>query len=116
VKLFLSQSMLESWAAADQADLRDGHLWMAQNDQTYPLTPAVHFRSLASGSDERKLLSKVKTEDQLKALGAEHLMDSVLLGDTAYEVTNGYVALIGAVPPKAGDSELLAKFLLEKLT
>jgi hypothetical protein len=89
----------------------------------YPVTPAVHILQVVSGEDTQGLVTKVKTEDQLKTLGAEQMADSVLLGDTAYEVVPGYLAEV-PVPPSDAPSEdgkpgsetdLLAAFLLNKM-
>ena len=76
-----------------------------------------------SGEDTHKLVAKVKTEEQLKTLGAEQMADSVLLGDTAYEVVPGYLAEVPVSPSDAASAEgkpgsetdLLAAFLLNKM-
>lgn len=125
VKLFLPQATLEEWAAAEKADLQEGKLELAGAQASFPVVTAVHFHKLLSGSDDQKLLHKVKTGDQLKALGAEQMADSVLLGETAYEVTEGYLAEVQAAavsepapaPRRAGnETDLLAAFLLDKLS
>jgi hypothetical protein len=115
-KLFLPQSLLEEWALAEKADLRDSALFVPAEDKAYPMEGAVHFRSLASGEDEKKLLSKVKTHVQLTELAGEHMMGSVLLGDTAYEVDDGYLVTVPDAPAGAAsqDADLLAAFLLQK--
>ncbi|HEY8211026.1 MAG TPA: hypothetical protein VIG99_26265 [Myxococcaceae bacterium] len=120
-RLFVPQSKLEEWALEDKADIRDGKLALPTEKASFAVLPAVHFTKLVSGTDDKKLLRKVKTEDELHRLGAEHLADSVLLGDTAYEVTGGYVT---EVPRAAGtgkkgvtpEAEALAAFLLDKLS
>lgn len=105
----------------EKADLRDGKLVVAETQAHYMVTPACHVRKLVTGADDAKLLSKVKTEDQLKALGAEQLADSLLLGETAYEVTPGYIAEVPLTAGKPADkkthpeSDMLAAFLLDKL-
>ncbi|MHB8878371.1 MAG: hypothetical protein ACYC8T_32145, partial [Myxococcaceae bacterium] len=79
-------------------------------------------RTLVTGADDHKLLSKVKTDEQLHALGAEHMSDSVLIGETAYEVTQGFITEVAPPPPgKAAkpaspDADLLAAFLLDKMS
>lgn len=116
-KLFLPHSLLEEWALSEQADLRDDALFVPGERQSYPLVGAVHFRALATGEDHQQLLSKVKTHAQLAELSAEHMMGSVLLGETAYEVDDGYVVAVpeAAQQPKASDdADLLAAFLLQK--
>lgn len=120
-KLFLPQATLEEWALDDKADVKDGKLTIPGENATYPVAAAVHFLKVVSGSDDSKLVQKVKSLDHLQKLGAEHLADSVLLGETAYEVVPGYVTEV-PVPqaPKPEkkvnpEADLLAAFLLNKL-
>ena len=115
-KLFLPQNLLEEWALSEKADLREGSLFVPAENATFPLEGAVHFTSLASGDDDQKLLSKVKTHAQLAELSGEHMMGSVLLGETAYEVEDGFVVQVpdAAVASHSQDTDLLAAFLLQK--
>jgi hypothetical protein len=123
IRLFLPQAQLEEWALDDKADIKDGVLVVAGEEGVYPVTPAVHLVQVVSGEDSQGLISKVKTEEQLKSLGAEQMADSVLLGETAYEVVPGYVAEVPLSPSDAGSGEgksgseadLLAAFLLNKM-
>ena len=123
MRLFLPQAQLEEWALEDKADVKDGVLVVTGEEGVYPVTPAVHIVQLVTGEDANGLVTKVKTEDQLKSLGAEQMADSVLLGDTAYEVVPGYVAEVSLSPSdassadgKAGsEADLLAAFLLNKM-
>lgn len=124
-KLFLPQSTLEDWALNDKADLRDGKLLVNGERTPYHVTPAVHFARLVSGNDEKKLVSKVKTLEQLQELGVEQMMDSAILGESAYEITSGYIAEVPLAQPRADgagkqskvspESDLLASYLLDKL-
>ncbi|NPC68515.1 hypothetical protein D7Y27_05635 [Corallococcus sp. AB004] len=118
-KLFLSQAQLEEWALEDKADLREGRLVVAaEGGSTWPLTPAVHVVQLVSGEDTHQLVSRVKTEEQLGRLGAEQMADSILVGDSAYEVVPGYVAEVGAPASERkpnSETDLLAAFILNKM-
>lgn len=123
VRLFLPQNKLEEWALEDKADLKEGKLVVAGEKTQYQVTPAVHFIKIVAGADERKLVAKVKTEEQLAQLGAEHLSDSVVLGESAYEVVPGYVAEVPAPAAGKGDkkqsnpeADLLAAFILNKMS
>lgn len=124
LRLFLPQSTLEEWALADKADLRDGKLVVQGEGGAWPVESAVHFVKLVAGNDVQKLVSRVKTDAQLAQLGCERLEDSVVLGDSAYEVVPGYVAQIAAPAaaknsdPRQGSSEadLLAAFILDKMS
>lgn len=129
-KLFLPQAQLEEWALSDRADVHGDRLGVAGESTTYSCTEAVHFIQLVSGADDQGLMLKVKTLPQLDALHAEHMMTSVLFGDTAYEVVQGYVVearaeeVLAAAPPPVHDAadpsgrqetDLLAAFLLNKM-
>ncbi|QRN94285.1 hypothetical protein JRI60_34845 [Archangium violaceum] len=123
MRLFLPQTQLEEWALEDKADVKDGVLVVTGEEGVYPVVPAVHIVQLVTGEDANGLVSKVKTEEQLERLGAEQMADSVLLGDTAYEVVPGYVAEVPIPPSDASSAEgrsgseadLLAAFLLNKM-
>ena len=121
MKLFLPQTQLEEWALGDKADLKDGKLVvMAEGGATFPAVPAVHFVQLVSGEDTHKLVAKVKTEAQLQSLGAEQMADSVILGESAYEVVPGYLTEVATIPRPAdkkpsNETDLLAAFILNKM-
>ena len=121
LRLFLPEATLEEWAAEGRADLKDGKLFIDSSAAPFGVAPAVHFLRLVSGADTKQLLSKVKTSAQLEQMGAEQMSDSVIVGEDAYQVVPGYVAEVPAgsaareakEPP---DADLLAAFLLDKMT
>lgn len=125
-RLFLPQTTLEEWALDDKADLKDGKLVVTGDKASWPVRPAVHFVKLVSGKDDRELLEKVKTDEQLASLGADHFADSVVLGESAYEVVPGYVAEVEVAQTPAGkgdpkkqsnpEADLLAAFILNKMS
>lgn len=125
MKLFLPQKTLEEWSMSEKADLQDGKLVVKEGGaSTHPATPAVHFVKLVSGDDTNSLVGRVKTQAQIQALGAEHFADSVLLGETAYEVAEGYLTEVQSATPAKADpkkkaanpeADLLAAFILDKL-
>jgi hypothetical protein len=122
-RLFLPQATLEQWVLDDKADLRDGKLVVHSETSACPVEPAVHFLKLVAGVDDNKLVSRVKTEAQLAQLGAERFEDSVVLGESAYEVVPGYVADVAAPAskndkrqPNSPETDLLAAFILDKMS
>ena len=141
-RLFVSQELLDQWAVDGKIELSGSQLKILSEDRTFALTPGVRFLTLAAGEDRPALLGKVKSEEQLAAIGAELYMSSVLLGEDAYDVQGGFLADVagglerqppeassevakataGAAPPGASDAReskdersLLAQFLLENL-
>ncbi len=121
IKLFLPEKTLEEWTISEKADIKDGRLVVTETQENYPVEPAVRFTSLVTGDDGKKLLKKVKTSRQLGELGAEHMSDSVILGDDAYDVIPGYLTEVPSPAAPAAkkkpqaETDLLAQFLLNKL-
>lgn len=110
---------------SEKADLQDGKLVVKEGGaSSHAAAPAVHFIKLVSGEDTHSLVGRVKTQTQIQQLGGEHMADSVIIGDSAYEVAEGYVTEVQApAPPKADpkkkaanpEADLLAAFILDKL-
>ncbi len=120
MKLFLPQGTLEEWALAEKADVREDRLALAGETGSYPVRPALHVATLVSGPDEHELLGRVKTVEQLQALGAEQLSDSVISGESAYDVVSGYLVELPDLPApvpvdREGAEDLLARYLLDKM-
>lgn len=94
------------------------------------LKSAVLFKEEVTGAgDLHDLVSRVKELDQIRELGAEHSANSVIVGDHAYDVVDGFVGeplreqyrgsdLASAARAATGehravsDAELLAKLFL----
>ncbi len=90
--VFLTNIMLQQWTDEGKVRLDDTTLTLVAERRTVKLTPAVRFtRLIDGGEDPHKLIGKVKTKEQLVELGAEHYMDSVILGDVGYTVLEGFM-------------------------
>lgn len=138
--LFIAQNVLDKWADSGRVELKGQILTLVREKKSFQLTSAVRFLKLEAGEDRARLLNKVKTLDALKRMGAEHYLESVLLGEAAYKVQQGFLAeanalrrAVGVKPPArqtvgggksaaqkqqgaaAGEQDLLAQFLLENL-
>lgn len=101
---------------------------MKPENQRFRLKSAVRFsEELGGAGDTAKLIGKVKDLEQIASFGGEHQADSVLLGDAAYQVVEGFVGEpeggIGPAQAAArssgrpdadadGDVDLLAKLFL----
>jgi hypothetical protein len=102
------------------------------------LDQAIYFaEDVGDGTDQHKLVGRVKNVAALEGMGAEHYMDSVLIGDSAYQVVTGFAGspesrdaeqtqnkssdITGAIASQTGDEtdvddrELLARFLIDNL-
>ncbi|MFZ9888612.1 MAG: hypothetical protein ACO3JL_14025 [Myxococcota bacterium] len=106
--VFIAQGTLQQWADAGKVRLEDTTLFLLKEQRQVLLRPAVRFTRLTVGEEDlHGLLGKVKSVEQLRELGAEHYLDSVLVDDLAYEVVEGYLgdlqggAPVPGVPPAA---------------
>jgi hypothetical protein len=93
VKLFIPQETVDAWLSTERVNLDKEMLQLLGSGVVLRLVPGCYFTTVQAGSDEPfKLLGKVKTKAAVTALGAEMYMNSVILGETAYEVEVGFVA------------------------
>ncbi|MBM4281011.1 MAG: hypothetical protein FJ137_09715 [Deltaproteobacteria bacterium] len=100
--VFLTPMMLQRWTEGGRAALDDATLTLVAERRTVALIPAVRFTRMVDGGDDpHGLLGKVKTADQIAALGAEHYMDSVILGDVGYSVLEGFCGVLSPAPAAA---------------
>jgi hypothetical protein len=91
-RVFVSQGTLDKWLSEEQVEVDGDILTLKPDGQRFSLKTAVHFVEEVTGEgDPAGLLQKVKDVEQLAELGAEHYADSVILGDDAYQVVEGFV-------------------------
>jgi len=99
--LFVSQALLDTWAEQGRIDLVGNVMSLLVGEgkgRSYALEPAVRFLHVAGGdADPNQLLARVKPLAQLREMGAEAVADSVVLGDVAYEVEQGFLVEAAAV-------------------
>ena len=98
--VFIAQSTLTEWSDAGKIRVEDTTLVLIREQRTVDLIPAVRFTALEFGDeDPNKLLGKVKTSAQLKEMGAEHMAESVIYGEMAYKVVEGFMGDLAAQKP-----------------
>lgn len=144
--LFVSQALLDAWASQGRIDVDGSSIALRgveAQGRRYALEPAVRFLRVAGGGDDPGgLVARVKTLVQVRELGGEPMADSVVMGETAYEVEPGFLAEASAVeaasraapaappaPPTGSnrglprdleerrqEAEALARFLLDNLS
>lgn len=109
-RVFVSQETLDRWLSEERV-LVDGEVMTLIPDRRrFTLTTAVHFLTeVAEGGDEPALVGKVKSVGDVQALGGDLCSGSVIVGDNAYEVVEGFLgAPIGEVVPAANSDSLPA--------
>ncbi len=103
--LFVSQNMLDSWTEQGKIDFVGNVMTLLSGDgkgRSYALEPAVKFVTVEGGeADPHQLLRKVKSDAQLRELGADHIDASVIYKDTAYQVEPGFLAEVSVLQAAA---------------
>ena len=139
--------MLDSMADAGKIKVDRGILTMLAGDNpTFELKQAYRFvKTVDDAADPSGLVGQIRSEAELKELGAEIYMDSVIYRDVAYQADPGYIAeqkvpgvpqgsnpaetsdLPGAKPAapsstaaeataeKASEADQLSKFIMDNL-
>jgi len=108
--LFVPQALLDEWLQEGLADLTADGLQVPSASVTLQVEAAYRFTAVLDGADDARLQGKVKTERQLRELGAEPYGDSVLLGEVVYQVVPGFTARTPSGAPRewrTGDGALI---------
>ncbi|MGA2449694.1 MAG: hypothetical protein ABTD50_13500 [Polyangiaceae bacterium] len=94
VRFFVPQTSLDAWVSAAAADVQDDCLLIAAEARQYLLTEAVHvLREVGGAGDGHELVGRVKSRVSLEEQGAEIVETSMLLGEFAYDVEPGWLAI-----------------------
>lgn len=110
IKLFIPQEDFDSWMSVEKVSLEGEILSLLGTNISLRLVPGCHFKGVQAGQDQQGLLGKVKAKAALAAMGAEVYLDSVILGETAYEIETGFVAKpVGAAASDAAVRAAIAQ-------
>jgi hypothetical protein len=91
-RLFISQGRLDAWSAEDRVKIDADLMTLNGDGRAFRLRPAIRFLKVAgNGQDAHQLVGRVKLLDDLTRLGAEQFMESIIIGETAYDVQSGYL-------------------------
>jgi hypothetical protein len=91
-RVFFPQQIVDRWLADSVVGLEGEVLVVLPDGPAFLLTSAVRFGAeVGSGEDGPGLCGKVKTLQAIEALSGEYDLGSVVLGDYAYEVVDGFV-------------------------
>src|SRR5215831_19602574 len=93
-RLFISQGRLDAWSAEDRVRIQDDVMTLAGDGRAFRLRPAVRFLKVsgeAVGDDPHQLIGRVKLVEDLPRLGGEQFLESVIVGETAYDVQTGFL-------------------------
>lgn len=133
-RLFWPQELLDRWIVDEKISMEGDVLTLLKENAAYKVKQAVFFDAdVGDGDDKFRLVGRVKDLSRLEEMDAEYYMDSVIVQDSAYQVTGGFLGeqmpaedLSRTIPHGSSsaapsfedekeDKELLAKFLIENL-
>jgi hypothetical protein len=136
-RVFFPQSALDQWLVDGLVDLAGNELTILAESRKYRIAEAVRvLREVTGQADQNDLVGKVKSKVFCEELGAELLEGSMIIGDNAYDVAQGWLGAptspfdqhalsedrkrarttqgeFGEEPKT--DEDLLARFLLKSL-
>jgi hypothetical protein len=91
-RVFFPQEALDAWIEQGRVQLVGDELTTTPEGRRLRVEGALRFTAeVGTGTDPHGLVGKVKTLDQVKALNGEHYADSVIIGDCAYQVVEGFL-------------------------
>ena len=91
-RVFFPQAALDEWLGDDRIELKNDELSIKGEGRRFRIIEAVRVLREATGSaDPHHLLGCVKSCAFLNELGAELMESSMIIGDNAYDVIQGFV-------------------------
>jgi hypothetical protein len=99
-RVFFPQQALDHWLEQGRISLVGDELAITPEGRRFRLTTAVRFMAEVAGTeDAHGLVGKVKSLEHVLAMSGEHYADSVILGDNAYQVIEGFLGEPLRAPP-----------------
>ena len=74
--------------------IQDDIMTLSGDGRAFRLRPAIRFLKVSGGADVQdpnQLIGRVKLLDDLLQLGGEQFMESVIVGEVAYDVQTGFL-------------------------
>lgn len=96
-RVFLAQTLVDRWLSAGRVHMEGDLLRLdaGGTPMTLFLNPACHVQGVdGGGPDPHQLLGRVVSAQDLAARGGEQFETSALVGDTAYVVSPGFLAVV----------------------
>lgn len=91
-RLYISQDRVDNWSAEDRIEISGDTMTLVEHGRAFTIQPAVRFLAVSGAEeDPHELIGKVKALQELEEMGADHMASSVIYGDTAYDVENGFL-------------------------
>lgn len=118
-RIFFSQAALDRWVLRGSAEVWGSELRLYPEHRRYRLVEALRVLSEVTGApDPYGIVGCVKTRAFLEELDADFVGSSMIVGDAAFSVAAGWLAMplgafseylreLGPAPARASSDELL---------
>jgi hypothetical protein len=127
-RVFFPQQALDTWLEQGRVALVGDELTITPEGRRFLLTSAVRFMAeVAEGRDPHDLVGKVKDLEQVAMLCGEHSVSTVIIGDYAYDVIEGFLGeplpplkkstarrSLAGVKPSADPNDPITQLLAQK--
>jgi hypothetical protein len=91
-RIFVSQRRIQQWTEEGRISVDGNVLTLPELSRAFRLTEAFHVeRVVSEGGDTYRLTGKVKTRGQIGTLGGEVFLNSLIIGEAAYEGESGFI-------------------------
>ncbi|CAN5500354.1 hypothetical protein BH09MYX1_BH09MYX1_55410 [soil metagenome] len=137
-RVFFPQAAFDQWLVEGAVELAGNELTILAEGRHYRIAEAVRVLSEVSGTtDENDVVGRVKSKVFFEELGAEILEGSMIIGDNAYDIIQGWLGAPAtsftdyqssdawkrarqsnpdfSIEEPRTDEDLLAKFLMKNL-
>lgn len=91
-RIFVSQRRVQQWTEEGRVAIESSWMTLTELGRTFRLTEAFFVeRAVSDGGDAHQLSGRVKTRQQIASLGGEVFLNSLIIGDDAYEGDPGFI-------------------------
>ncbi len=91
-RLYISQDRLDVWAGENRVGIDGETMTLLEHGRTFRIAAAIRFLKVSGDDDDpHELVGKVKEVKELETIGADLMANSAIVGDTAYDVENGFL-------------------------
>ena len=91
-RIFVSQKRVQQWTEEGRVHIEGNQMTLPELGRMFRLTEAFYVeRAVSDGGDVLGLKGRVKSRNQIAQLGGEVFLNSLVIGDAAYEGDPGFV-------------------------
>ena len=91
-RIFVSQKRVQQWTEEGRVHIEGNQMTLPEMGRMFRLTEAFYIeKAVSDGGDSLNLRGRVKTRNQIAQLDGKVFLNSLVIGDAAYEGDPGFV-------------------------